>query len=169
MKFIRNFCAAIYAILFIPVALALSPSAQGVEAKPDALPGFYSTPSTLCTRYDKKKDDFVSCVKQFKDCLLVKEIVGGKIAVEIYSTQADQHVCAVRGDATIENGIPTYRFGTTPESQRIEFVVVKDGVQLRHVVPDGEDSANCGAHASFDGLKFKKVDSNVGKHVCFKD
>lgn len=108
-------------------------------------------------------------VPGFKDCLLIKELGAGKIAVEIYSTQADQHVCAVSGNGTIEKGIPNYRFGAGVGSQRLEFIAEKDGVALRHIVADGEEPVNCGPHASFDGLKFKKSDSNVGKHVCFRD
>ncbi|HEX9171819.1 MAG TPA: hypothetical protein VF861_04080 [Telluria sp.] len=133
------------------------------------LQGFYASPSRRCTRYDEEKDDFVSCARQFNDCLLIRRSGPAKMTVEIQSTQADQHVCAVNGTARLENGLLTYRFSPGPDSQRLLFTSAADKIVLKHVVPAGEAPENCGAHASFDGLEFKRIDRNASKHLCFKD
>ena len=137
--------------------------------KSGELAGFYSSASRRCTRYDKVKDDFVSCAKQFKDCLLIRNGGPGKMAVEIYSTQANQHVCAVAGTARAENGVLTYRFGPGADSQRIALIASANKIVLKHAVSPGEAPENCGAHASFDGLEFQRIDRDVSKHRCFKD
>lgn len=147
----------------------LAQHAHGAEAKAASLEGYYSSPSKNCTRYDKAKDDFVSCEQQFQDCLLIKDAGHGKMAVEIFSTQANQHVCALNGIALMDTGKLTYRFGTEADSQRIEFIRTANKLTLKHVSPPGEAAENCGAHADWNGLEFKRVNKDVSRRACFKN
>ena len=131
--------------------------------------GFYSSPSKRCTQFEKSKNKFVSCEREFNDCLIVKKINDENISIEIYSTQANQHVCAANGIAKNRNGAISYYFGSESNSQHIDLIKRSNEIHLKQHVPVGEDSENCGAYASFDGLIFKKIDNDVNKHICFKN
>lgn len=137
---------------------------QGSESLAMRIQGYYSSSSANCTKNSKVRGRFVSCKKESKDCLLIKKITETTASVEIYSTQAGQHLCAVNGTANIANG----KMFLDVENQRINFQINGNYVELKQSVPPGEPIENCGAHAKFDGLKFKKVDTNVSKYSCFE-
>lgn len=137
----------------------------GIE-QTDSVEGYYSSPSKRCTVFDEKKNDFVSCEKDFTDCLRLRKINDTQFAVEIYSTQATQHVCALEGSAAVEKEGLTVRFGED-KAQRIYLIRENGGIRLKHRIPANQIPENCGAHASFDGLRFRK--NGDGTKTCFHD
>ncbi|MFZ6743490.1 hypothetical protein ACO0LC_09720 [Undibacterium sp. JH2W] len=135
--------------------------------KLDELEGTYSSPSSECSNFNAKKNKFASCKKEFNDCLVIKKINQEKANVEIFSTQGLQHTCSVKSEAKIVNGELVLFFDETEDSQRLHFISNGAGIILKQDVPPGQHSENCGAHASFDGLKFKKISKAVKANSCF--
>jgi hypothetical protein len=156
--------------LFVLVAAGAASLVGWTAGQPqmDSLQGYYSSPSKQCTEFSEEKNDFVSCEKEFEDCLSITKIDQKSAEVEIYSTQANQHSCATRGTATFVNGRLVLPLDAEGKDQHLELVSKKDGVHIEEFVPKGQHVVDCGAHADFAGLSFKKIDSDVGKHSCFK-
>ncbi|HJW30654.1 MAG TPA: hypothetical protein VJ508_15580 [Saprospiraceae bacterium] len=132
------------------------------------LEGYYASPSKLCTKFNREKDKFESCEKESTDCLLIKKIDEEDFEIEVYSTQANQHVCALNGIGKVKNGELVYSFGTDADSQEIEFTKKGKSVLLKQKILPGQDSENCGAHARFEGLRFLKKTSDPRNYSCFK-
>jgi len=135
----------------------------------DNMRGYYSSPSTRCTKFSDSKDDFISCEREFRDCLMIKRIDQKTADVEIYSTQANQHVCAVNGTAKIINGKLILYLGVDGKEQHLSFISKNNRVLIKQHAPIGQQVENCGVHANFDGLSFKMVDREINKHRCFND
>lgn len=167
MRFSLFRCGQKYYVPAILVA-TLSHPAQSQSLSADAVEGFYSSSSRECTKYDSKSDQFVSCEREFDDCVLLRKVDAHEVEVEIYSTQADQHVCALNGIAKIDGGALIYRFDEQGDGQRIEFLFKGKNLQLKQHVPEGQSIENCGAHATFDGVRVTLVDRKIAKHSCFK-
>lgn len=137
--------------------------------KIEELEGTYSRPSSGCSYFNAKKNKFSSCKKEFNDCLLIKKINQKKANVEIFSTQGLQYTCSVKAEAKIVNGELILFFDETEDSQRLQFISDGTSIILKHDVPLGEVAMNCGAHASFDGLKFKRISKLVKENSCSPD
>ncbi len=162
MKKFRLFSVGIFGAL-------ISTAAFSSSSKLDINDGFYVSKESRCTEYSKSRDRFVACRPAPKDCLKVRKINDDEIAVEVFSTQADQHSCSLNGRAHRVNGVFTYSFGESKKSQTLEFIQAKDEVILKQNVPVGDDAENCGAHATFDGLVFKKTVREASSQSCFND
>ena len=156
--------------LFIAFFLALSHTANGTQDILDNIQGYYSMPSIRCTKYNQATDKIVPCAKQFKDCLLIRKIDSQTANIELYSTQANQSSCAVNGTAKIVDGKLVLYFDadTGKNAQHLDFIFQNKKVLLKEHVQEGESVKNCGVHARFEGLLFKKTDNNPGKHQCFE-
>ena len=135
----------------------------------DSAQGYYSSPSKRCTKFSESKDDFVSCEKEFRDCLMIKKVDPQTATVEIYSTQANQHVCAVNGTASIIDGKLILYLGTEKRDQYLDVLPQENNILLKQHVPIGQNVENCGAHANFEGLLFKKIAKDTSKYSCFDD
>ena len=98
-----------------------------------------------------------------------KKINQQTATVEIYSTQASQHVCAIKGTANVVDGKLILYFGAEKNKQYLTFTPHKSSVLLKQYVPIGENVENCGVHANFEGLVFKKLDENTTRYRCFDD
>lgn len=151
--------------LLVSLSSVLAPAHCGI-GQTDSVEGYYSSPSKRCTVFDEKKNDLVSCEKQFTDCLRLQKISDTQFAVEIYSTQATQHVCALESTAVVENGVLTAGL-TEDKAQRIFLIREHGGIRLKLQIPPNQIPENCGAHASFNGLRFKK--NRDSKKTCFQD
>jgi hypothetical protein len=130
----------------------------------DDIQGYYSVPSVNCTLSGR------SCKKKFKDCLLVKKIDQKSAEVEIFSTQANQHLCGVKGVARVIDGKLVLYFDADAKRDEQHLELNKKGkdVILKLIIKDNEIIRNCGAHADFDGLIFKKTSDRPAGHQCFE-
>lgn len=89
--------------------------------------------------------------------------------VEIYSTQAAQHVCAIKGVANLVSGKLILYLGTEKKDQYLDLLLQKRHILLKQHVPSGQNVENCGAHANFDGLLLKRISKDISRHSCFDD
>jgi hypothetical protein len=134
----------------------------------DPWEGYYADVSKRCTVFDGRKNRFVSCARQFNDCIRIQKNSDKAYSVEVFSTQAEQHVCAVKGVAHVKNGALVLKIDEDEGQQYLELVHRGGRLQLKHTVPEDEIPKNCGAHASFDGMALKKVSARPGVQACFE-
>lgn len=156
--------------IYIFVLLFYSYTGTAFAEKSDVtnIEGYYSSPSTRCTEVNKASGELNSCKSRFRDCASVKKNINGTYALQVYSTQANQHVCAVDGEAKLNGAALVHEFEDSPGHR---LIIRKDRktIRLSQVAPEKQASANCGAHATFDGLVLLKVSDNPGLHICFED
>lgn len=139
--------------------------------KVDDILGYYSTPSRRCVEYNGKK--FVSCESRFRDCLLVKKLKDVAM-VEVFSVQANQHLCATQGflenrggRLVVSSSDLTDGVGGNPG---FEIVVSKNLLRLRYLSEPSGVAAYCGAHATLEGLQFNRASKEAGlSSGCFKE
>lgn len=154
-----------YRFVIVLLMLEIAPRAYGFSI--DEVEGYYATPSVWCTKFDEGRNSLISCKEEFQDCLLITAVDKKRAKVEIYSTQANLHICAVNGIAEMVDGKLRMQLDGV-KGQFLDFSY-KDGISIRQHMREGEPAAYCGAYANFDELQFEMVDKNVSKHSCFKD
>jgi hypothetical protein len=159
----KNTLPCIFSALLISAAWALPRPANSAPLVIDDVQGYYSAPSG-CTLAGK------SCKKKFKDCLLIKKIDQKSAEVEVFSTQANQHICAAKGVAKVIDGKLVLYFDaeTGAAVQHLSFIPQGKGMVIEYKVPAGGEKMNCAPHASFDGLAFKKTSNNTNGRQCFE-
>lgn len=109
--------------------------------------GKYSKDSSFCTFPGTEE----SCSNSFKDTLKVSRKSSGYF-VELYSTQADQHVCSFAFQMAVKGGALEYdsKFGVVLIENKYDLLRVSSG----GVDPTALGLGVCGAHADIDGLEF---------------
>ncbi|NWE04230.1 MULTISPECIES: hypothetical protein [Pseudomonas] len=109
--------------------------------------GEYSKDSSFCTFPGTEE----SCSNSFKDTLKISRKSSGYF-VELYSAQADQHVCFFAFQMAVKGGVLEY-------DSKFGVVLIEKKYDLLRVSSDGVDPTAlglgiCGAHADIDGLVF---------------
>lgn len=135
-------------------------AAEGEEA-PQILSwsGYYVKQSEWCTSPGSGQD----CSGEFHDCLKVEAASQGYI-VELYSTQANQHVCAFTFNMDADNNMLVYK-------AQLGSVFLKRNGDSLMISSKGINSTAlglgvCGAHADIDGLKFPLINKSNTAEVC---
>lgn len=132
----------------------------------DEIQGYYSLPSRYCTEFNGTK--IVSCEKKFKDCLVIKKKNGQFAEIEIFSTQANMHVCGVKGTAILKNGSLVYfDQDAEEEGQGLRISVTEKHLVLKYLKPNPQQVSFCGAHADIDDLKFERITKKKIARQCF--
>ncbi|GAA5079326.1 hypothetical protein GCM10025759_27350 [Lysobacter panacisoli] len=138
------------------------PRAMASDSGLDELDGYYRMNAIRCT----PAGEHAPCRGELKDCLRI-ETYRGSHRVEVYSTQAYQHVCAFSIEMRGVNGELVY---DSPLGQVIlrrvgnQLVIASDGID-----PTAGGLGFCGAHADIDMLAFPlsgKVETDA---QCFRD
>ncbi|VVN45851.1 hypothetical protein [Pseudomonas fluorescens] len=109
--------------------------------------GDYLKNSDLCT----SPSSGGSCSNQFSDRLKIEPAHQGYL-VELYSTQADQHVCSFSVSMNLVNGMLVYKtkFGDVFIRKKGRSLEISSG----GIDPTALGLGVCGAHADIDGLAF---------------
>lgn len=91
------------------------------------------------------------CSDDFRDTLKIKRNPSGYF-VELYSTQAGQHVCSFAFDMVVEGQALVYRseFGVVRVEKKNGRLKVSSG----GIDPTALGLGVCGAHADIDGLEY---------------
>ncbi len=110
--------------------------------------------------------DEAPCSKELKDCLRI-EPIRGAYHVEVYSTQAYQHICAFSIDMREEGGRLVFDSPLGQVSLRKagnQLVIASDGID-----PTAGGLGFCGVHADINGLEFPLSEKIETSARCFND
>lgn len=150
------------------VFLAFGINCACLAAGSSKVDGYYIMPSKYCTQYSGGR--FVSCQKTHTDCMLLKQQSEDSMHLEIYSSQADGHVCGLNGTAHIQGNRLIYR---EPDAQNrewaLEILVSDRSFELKYLSHPGHQAPFCGVHASLDGVKFDRNKTRKREKACFVD
>ncbi|NMX66888.1 hypothetical protein HBO15_05950 [Pseudomonas sp. WS 5111] len=144
-------------VLAVVFASAKARGGEGAKAGLDITwTGEYSKDSSFCTYVGSEE----SCSNSFRDTLKVRKNSSGYF-VELYSTQADQHVCSLAFQMAVKGGALEYdsKFGLVLIEKKYDLLKVSSG----GVDPTALGLGVCGAHADIDGLEFP-ISSRVAGH-----
>jgi hypothetical protein len=154
-------CAAVAALAF-GVAGCASPAAPGGE-----LPaGLYRQAATRCT--PQVNTTARACAPAVQDCVLLGPVqADGQRRVEVFSTQANQHVCMAQGQARPG---PQGLALADPQAGPGQGVALRregPALVLRHLAPARAGLAPfCGARAALDGLSFPLASRVADSGTC---
>jgi len=153
-------------LFFLMSAATTSHAMESLEE----VEGYYSSPSYLCTYLKGAK--FTSCQRRFKDCLVIRKKTQGFAEFEVFSTQANQHICATKGELVQidDNLIATSDNAKTKQNKGIAIKLSKRYLTLEYQKDqEGEEFDICGAHANLNGIKFNRNSKKKLGPICFKD
>jgi hypothetical protein len=114
--------------------------------------GYFEVASIDCT-----DSNLESCEKISRDCIRVRKSDAGRLKIEIFSVQANMHICSVEFDAVAVDGeLIEVGSGDSDGSEGYGGIRVKVE-RDRFTVRDNRSSPikrGCGAHSGLDGLSF---------------
>jgi hypothetical protein len=130
-----------------------------VFAKPSThWEGNYKTPSIRCT----SPIDGSDCSAMFIDTMSIRK-TDKAFTIELNSTQANQHTCALEVNMSEEDNVlvyPTDQGKIVIESSSAGLSIVSTGID-----PTAMGLGICGAHANINGLKFSWQDNERYEQV----
>lgn len=147
----KIFLVVVAAVLCISCGVSAESSGSFIEVNNPGLgadfEGCYVSPSYLCTEPNTGKD----CSKDFSDYLSVKRD-GSAYRVDLYSTQADQNVCAFSKKMNLVDGALIWETLAGIVALGRSGDVLK--IDSKGVDPTALGIGVCGVHADIDGLEF---------------
>lgn len=151
------------------IAFPLSCGASSQGALLDDVTGYYSSPSHLCT--ERKGGDLAACKKKLVDCLVIRKKSQTSAEFELFTTQANQHVCAARGKLIQNGNILEAPRGTkdAAPNEGLSIRVERDSLIVDYKKSEASLVGICGSHAALNGLTFKRQKRRTSGPTCFND
>lgn len=136
-----------YTIGVFIFGLSISTQVIAKDDDREAWEGCYISRSALCTTPDTGED----CSGEFKDTLRITQADKGYL-IDLYSTQANYHVCAFSMHMDLVGGSLV---GKTPSGDlRLEINNRALEIFSKGIDPTASGLGVCGAYADINGLQF---------------
>lgn len=137
-------------------------SSEAVSHQAEIRPplGRFESPSSLCTTSSGEG----TCNEAAIDCLSVSDASEGRALVNLYSIQANQHICAMSlemewsGNQLIYRGPDNFVLTLNNDGQDYIFDIVGH--------PGENDEIFCGAHASLNGYRIQSRWPSNDPELC---
>lgn len=129
----------------------------------DGLSGYYESPGSRCTSADGH-----SCAADTVDCLRIVPASNRRVMIELFSTQANMHVCSLTFQAEV---VGDRLVSVSDERNEKGGAILVELQPDRFIVRDtsrGPISQYCGAYASLEGLAFLRS-SKAADRQCSRD
>lgn len=141
--------------LLVGAAMLAACAASGPVKIPG---GLYRQPSQRCVGAGGAE----ACGRVDMDCLLIAEGAAGRVDVEIFSTQVNEHVCLVNSPGQRVGATVLVHDAEAEPGQGVRIVRVDRALVVQQLQPaPAGHRPFCGARASLDGLRFD-LDKRVG-------
>ena len=130
--------------------------------------GLYRQPAERCTVY--LNGEIRPCAAQFQDCLLLTKDGQGQVRLEVFSTQANQHVCMVSQALPPSARLPLTLVDADQAGPGVRLQASGDALVFAPVGASApHPDAFCAAHASLNELRFARSSRMADRGECIPD